>query len=352
MSSDLAKSINPGRALNGASRNAIFRLAFGVTACFVLVEALGWDATFLAPLLASSMLVKLERPPSLKQGVALVILMLASTGVVLAITTALIGSPAVLILALTTLINLAFYAHRQGAPPLATLLIQISAVALPTIAVVSPNGANAFATTLVLAGVVALLTVWAAHAAFPAPVSDGLVAVAAHNPASLVDPALAARHAFFDTLVVLPVLIWYVLDATQTAVVVLIIILTVLRQQTPQQGKREVLNLILGNLTGGIAAALVYNLVLVSNTLPFFTAVCMAASLMFASRIMTGGDRTPLYSIALSTFVLLLGLGMSPLPGGSGEAFVGRLLHVLLASAYTLGALSLLADWRHRRDTK
>jgi hypothetical protein len=50
------------------ARRAALRLAFGVTACFALVEALDWDATFLAPLLAANMLVKLQRPPSFAQG--------------------------------------------------------------------------------------------------------------------------------------------------------------------------------------------------------------------------------------------------------------------------------------------
>ena len=78
----------------------------------------------------------------------------------------------------------------------------------------------------------------------------------------------------------------------------------------------------------------------------FFVAVCLAASLIFAGRIVTAGDRAPLYAVAFATFILLLGLGMTPLPGGSGEAFVSRLINVLLASAYAIGALSLLERWR------
>src|SRR5215207_4684505 len=131
-------------AMQGARRAAL-RLAFGVTACFALVEALEWDATFLAPLLAANMLVKLKRPPGLTQGLGLIVLIAVSTGIVLALTTAFIRARAVLILALGLLIYLSFYAHRRGAPELVTLLLQISAVSLPVIAVVSPDGAGAFA---------------------------------------------------------------------------------------------------------------------------------------------------------------------------------------------------------------
>ena len=328
------------------ARNATLRLAFGVTACFAVLEALGSDASFLAPLLAANMLVKLPRPASLAQGLGIIVLIAVSTGFVLALTWALIGNPTVLILALALVLYLSFYAHRRGAPELATLLLQISAVALPTIAVLSPDGAGAFAGTLLLAGVIALITVWVAHAAFPAPAAVAPDAAPAASPAPPTEPAAAARHALLETLVLLPLLIWYILDATQVAVVVLIVIVTLLRQHNPEQGQRAALGLILGNLIGGIAAAIVYNLVLLSNTLLFFITVCLAASLIFAGRIVTAGDRAPVYAIAFATFILLLGLGMTPLPGGSGEAFVNRLLYVLLASAYAIGGLSLVERWR------
>ena len=352
MSSEAAATPHSGldRAVEG-ERNAALRLAFGVTACFAVVEALEWDATFLAPMLAANMLVKLQRPPSLAQGLGLIVLIALSTGIVMVLTAALLGNPAVLILALTLLLYLSFYAHRRGAPELVTLLFQISAVALPTIAVASPDGAGTFATTLALAGVTALVTVWAAHAAFPAPaapVPDATPAAIAARPA---EPAVAARHALFDTLILLPVLTWYILDATQVAVVVLIIIVTLLRQLDSRQGQRAALGLILGNLIGGIAAAIVYNVVLLNNTLLFFITVCLAASLIFAGRIVTAGDRAPIYAIAFATFILLLGLGMTPLPGGSGEAFVDRLIYVLLASAYALGGLSLVQRWRNDRSS-
>jgi hypothetical protein len=51
-----------------------------------------------------------------------------------------------------------------------------------------------------------------------------------------------------------------------------------------------------------------------------------------------------MFTIALVTFVILLGLGVSPLPTDSGEAFTSRLWNVLLAGAYAVGATSLIAS--------
>src|SRR3546814_11640946 len=69
-------------------RQAALRLDVGVTISFALVEALDWDATFLAPLLAANMLFKLQRAPTFAQGVFFVLLIALSTGVVLALTSA------------------------------------------------------------------------------------------------------------------------------------------------------------------------------------------------------------------------------------------------------------------------
>src|SRR3546814_10642833 len=112
------------------------------------------------------------------------------------------GTPAVLIRAISRLVYLSVYAHRRGAPDLFTLLPQISAVSIPVIAVLSPAGAGAFAETLVMAGIVALITVWAAFAVFPAPAATAADASSVAGIASPVAPATAARQALADTLAI------------------------------------------------------------------------------------------------------------------------------------------------------
>ena len=73
----------------------------------------------------------------------------------------------------------------------------------------------------------------------------------------------------------------------------------------------------------------------------------LAATLIFAGRIATAGSRTPVYIVALGTFVLLLGLSLSPLPGSTGEAFVSRILNVIFCLGLRRpAALSLVERWR------
>lgn len=344
MSSDAAVTA-PGLAA-WTARQAALRLAFGVTGCFAVVELLDWEAAFVAPLLAANVLAGRRHAPSLAQGLSLIVLIAISAGAVLALTTAVMGRPTVLILAITLLVFLSFYAHRLGAADPVTLLPQIAAVSIPVVAVLSPAGAEAFAAMLATAGLIALLTVWAAFAAFPAPADAAAEASPAAGSQPAIMPALAARQAAIDTLILLPVLAWYILDATEISVVVLIVIITLLRQHDQAQGRHVALGLVLGNLLGGVAAAVLYNLALLGHSFLFFVSVLLATNLVFAGRIVTAGERAPVYAVALATFILLLGLGLSPLPGGSGEAFGNRLINVLLASAYAIAGLALLERWR------
>ena len=46
---------------------------------------------------------------------------------------------------------------------------------------------------------------------------------------------------------------------------------------------------------------------------------------------------------------LILGIAITPLPGGSDELFTVRITKIALASLYVIGALSLVARLRARR---
>lgn len=321
-------------------RHAALRLAAGVTCCFVLAEALNWDATFLAPMLAAQFLVNLPRSPTLKQALGIVVLIAAAMFGVLFGSAVLASNPLSFILCLGLLHYFAFYAHLRGAAEFPTLMIQIAGVAMPVFVVVSPALASGLAATLVAAGAVAMLTVWAAYAVFPATAgTEEAPAVPAQEAQA---PNATAMLALWKTLILMPVLAWFVLDASQTSIVVLIMIVTLLRLADPKLGWRTALGLIVGNLLGGLAAVIAYNVVKTGDSIVTLAAVILFLSLLFAGRIVTARENAPVFAIAFATFILLLGSGLSPLPGGSEEAAITRVLNVVMATAYAAGALSLV----------
>jgi hypothetical protein len=328
-------------------RHAALRLAVGVTCCFVLAEALNWDATFLAPMLAAQFLVKLPRSPTLKQAVGIVVLIAAAMFGVLFASVILVSNPLSFILCLGLLHYLAFYAQLRGAAEFPTLMIQIAGVAMPVFVVVSPALASGLAATLVSAGVVAILTIWAAYAAFPATVGAQETPIASAQ--ELDSPSAAATLALLKTLILMPVLAWFVLDASQTAIVVLIMIVTLLRLVDSHLGWRTAFGLTVANLLGGLVATVAYNVVKAGDSIVTLAVVILCISMVFAGRIVTARDNAPIFVVAFATFILLLGSGLSPLPGGSEEAAITRVMNVVMATAYAAGALSLFQTIRSSR---
>jgi hypothetical protein len=327
------------RAVHEGTRNFALRIAIGVTASFGIAEALDWDTTFLAPMLAAQFLIKMTQPPNIRQAMATVVIIAFASGGMAFLSAALLATPAVLVLVLALVLFLSYYAHARGAPDMLTLMIQVSAVTVPIFAVISPAAGAAFAALFAKAGLVAVFVVWGAFALFPAPKSDPGSARAGSTPVLAIDAA--AGLALRNTLVLMPVLLWYLLDTSQIAVVMLVTMVMLLRQIEEGMHGRMAAALILANILGGVVANIAYIVVGVTDQFFIFVLVLLASSLGFAGQIAQGGTRAALLAVAFGTFILLLGTGISPLPGGSDGAFITRIVYIVFAAIFTIGALSL-----------
>ena len=100
--------------------------------------------------------------------------------------------------------------------------------------------------------------------------------------------------------------------------------------------------LILGNLVGGLAATAAYVLVTPLPSPGFLLLVALLVGLLFGDRIARGGELAPIYTVGLMTFLIVLGLGISPLPEDSGTFFIARVFDVMVAAVYAIGMASLL----------
>ena len=70
--------------------------------------------------------------------------------------------------------------------------------------------------------------------------------------------------------------------------------------------------------------------------------VVLLVGLILGERIARGGVSAPIYTVGLMTFLILLGLGLSPLPQDSGTLFIARVFDVMLGAVYAIGMASLL----------
>jgi len=338
MSSDGAANVNAvPDAGNLSAQRAALRIGFGLALGFALGELSGTAFFFFPPLMAVQFLATMPQPPSLRQAIGLTVLTALISGSVLLLASMFAGQPFVFVMLVGLLIFYGFLLDTAGKAMPASLLLTFSAT-LPLLATQSAESAGLLALAFVESTVIGLLTAWIMFALFPAPPAD----LDAPPPAIR---AAEPRTAFANTMVLLPVLLLFMIGGNTTFVVPMVIV-AIIRLRDRSGAPRAALGLLLGNILGGLTATVAYNFLVVQSGIAFFLLLVAAVGLMFAARISAGGVRAPMFTIALVTFVILLGLGVSPLPTESGEAFTSRLWDVLLAGAYAVGATSLIASRR------
>ena len=322
------------------------RLAFAAAFGFSLAILFDWEFSFLTPMLAIQILAAMPSAPGFRQGVAIPLLIFFAGAAALVMSSIFSGTPVVLLATTGLVICWTFYAQRRGASAIAMFLIQICFCCAPVMSTISLDLAGGFTDALFAGSVGAIVTVWIAHILFPNPAA-GVAPPPARKPAGL-EPPQAARVAISDTLVLLPLLVAFIIGGNVNNIVILITSLTLLRQIEPSHSGRVAVAILLGNILGGILGVLAYQFVLLADDFVVFILMILGMGLWFGSLIANGGSKAPLYAIAFGTFLLILGLGLTPLPGGSEELFATRIFKIALASVYVLGALSLV--YRLRRS--
>jgi hypothetical protein len=73
----------------------------------------------------------------------------------------------------------------------------------------------------------------------------------------------------------------------------------------------------------------------------FLLLVGLLFGLVFGAKIAKGGQLASVYGVGLVTFLIVLGIGLAPLPSDSGTVFIERVLNVVTAAAYTIGIASV-----------
>ena len=96
------------------------------------------------------------------------------------------------------------------------------------------------------------------------------------------------------------------------------------------------------NLLGGVAASVAFTVVDLRPTLLCLFLVVLLAGLLFGAGAAADPRTGKVYAGALTIFLILLGLGISPLPTETPESFTTRIAYVSMAVLYALWAALLL----------
>ena len=139
-------------------------------------------------------------------------------------------------------------------------------------------------------------------------------------------------------------------NALSLAIVLPITVASVLLQFDFAASVRSALSLVAVNLLSGVLASLAFAFVeLRPSSLLFLFLTVFLVGLILGGRAAAGLAK--MYGGALTTFLILFGSGITPLPTTTPESFATRIGYVLLAVGYTLCMMALFWPRERRIDT-
>ncbi len=309
----------------------------------VVAMGFGWSLSYLTPVLALSFFALPKPRPSLKDGVTFVSVIAVACIAGLFVGQQLIPYPFVFIPIMGLLLFRLFYAKSGGAPPLLVTWLMIAFLVIPLITLQSPAVAKWLAAGILIGAAATILVVWLAFGLLPDPA--GAHAAPSSQPKSDAPAAPSTgqrlRDAALSTVVVLPVVVlFYSLEFLNS---ILIMIFVALLSMQPGFAKnfKAGAALIVGNVIGGAAAILFYNLLVLVPELYFLVILTLLAGLFFGTRVFSGKPTAPLYGMAFSTVLLVIGSVTSG-EGDAGTKVYSRVLQIMIAVGYVVVAFGLV----------
>jgi hypothetical protein len=324
----------------------VLRYALGATLAMALAMAGGWPLSYLVPVLCLTLLAA-PKAPTFRQGTMLLVtLALALVGGLWTIKY-LLGSQFLFFTGIGLILFRVFYAQCSGAPTIVILWLLIALLVLPMVAIQSPQIAALIAQSLFFSAAASLVVTWVVHGLIP----ETRDASASAKPAAPRPPrAERVRQALERMVVVFPLFILFHLFEWSGALLVLIFVALLSIQPGFAENFKGGIAMILGNAIGGLAAIAAFNLLTVVPELVFLLGLCLLGGLFFGNRLLGGGKFAPLFGMAFSTMLLLLGSTTSG-EGEAGSAAWSRIFQIMVAVVYVVTAFGILRRWRTARSS-
>ena len=139
---------------------------------------------------------------------------------------------------------------------------------------------------------------------------------------------------------VLPVLVMFFVFNLSDALLVLIFI-AILSMNPATSNKKTGIGIIVANLGGGLAAIAAFNLMTAVPSLLFLGLLVLLAGLLFGRALFSGRPVAPLYGMAFSTFLLILG-NVTSFRGEAGEEVWTRILQLGIVVIYIVIAFAVV----------
>jgi len=317
------------------------RVALAVSIGFTMAVSWGAIIPFLGPLFASQFLLGSSHPMPLAKAVGAMLVVLIA-GMAMMFLTSISGErPASFLLILGLIFFVCFAMQTTGKGGPAIFLILVVAITVPLIGILNKELAGSILSILITGVLSGTLLMWVAHAIFPEPSALRVESVLPTERSPDLLRALANA-----VILLASVGICLTSDNLTTAVVIPITVASLLGQVDAAAGKRAMIGLVLVNLLGGLLASLAYAMLTLRPSLFSIFLIILVVALSLGGRAALRSPDAPMFAGALTIFLILFGLGVSPLPGSAADSFATRIVYVGAALVYTLLLVAILRPAR------
>ena len=331
----------------------ILRYAAGSTIAMAVAMGINWQLSFLTPVLSLSFLASPAPRPTFKQGTAFLGTIAVACLAGLALGKYLISYPVVYVPFAGLVMLRLFYYKASGRSPMLTTWLLIALLVIPLITITSPTIASMVSIGILVSAAATVCVIWVTHAllpdppAAPAPNAGGAAAAAQTD----VPPAMERfKTAAISTLVVLPLLTLFYAFKLQSALLILVFVALLTSQPGFATNFKAGAALIIGNIMGGVAAILMYELLVMMPEFYFLLMLTFLAGLVFGVRVFSGSPTAKLWGMAFSTLVLVIGSTTASGSGEAGSKVYTRVAQIAIAVVYVVMAFGVADRFVRRKE--
>lgn len=335
----------------------ILRLATGTGLSMWVSQAVGWDLSFIAPVMTLFILALPLPALTLAMGIKFLAAMTLSMYASLLLLPWLLDYQLVGLLLLILALFWSFYFTAKGGSAVLGTFVTVGIALSTAVGSVSVDATLMLISGMIMNAVIGIVFVWIAHALVPDALAGGFPGPAAGKPQDTGSPDLeqARWSALRSTVIVFPIAFWFMLSGASTAYVPVMIKVASMGQQATNEGARLAgRSLIMSTIIGGIGAIIGWNVLSVVPELMMYALLVALGALIFGPRIFQGKGMHPeagTWSYGYLTMIVILAPAVMDTASGSSAdvAFWSRLLMFALATLYGVAAVYVVDAFRPAR---
>jgi hypothetical protein len=315
-------------------------------------QAVGWDMSFIAPVMTMFILALPFPAPKLKSGVLIVAALTLSMYAGLLLLPSLLNYPMVGLLLLILALFWSFYYTAKGGSAVLGTFVTVGIAMSTAVGSVSVDATLMLISSLSMNTVIGIVFVWIGHLLVPDSLALAEDSQQAGTPPPKPDLAEARWSAFRSLLIVFPLALWFMLSSASASYVpVMIKVASMGQQATMENAKLVGRSLIMSTLIGGVGAIIGWNVLLIVPTLSVYALIIALGALVMGPRIFQGRAMHPqagTWSYGFLTMIVILAPAVMDSAGGSSAdaAFWSRLVMFALTTLYGVIAVFVVDAFR------